>query len=220
MVRKGASSPLGDGKLAALRLLKQAHDDAEEAGQDPKQFAVSRNELASHGASESDLRWLLAHRYADQFEEIPRRGHEQRQFRVVTGLALTDNGCFVLTHGGRIFSEANRLDGPARTQAPAAPAVLAPRERICWVRRRHELLVDGKVAKRFLHKAEVQWSALDKFEAEGWRGSVEIELSGNGERNASQRARELVKDLNTNLDTSLIHFRKDLDGNRIAFDLP
>lgn len=219
MARKRASSPLGEGKLAALKLLKHAFDDAEDVGKESQQFAVSRSDLANHGVSESDLRWLLEHRYAEQLEEITRRGHEGRQFSVVTGLRLSPNGCFVLTYGGKTFIDRHNVDGPAAAKQ-LTPTAKTPRERIRWDRDRHELWVDGQLAKRFLHRARAQWPVLDAFDDNGWRGPIAIDPPGDADRDASQRLRELVAELNTNLDTSLIRFRKDPAGDQITFDLP
>lgn len=137
----------------------------------------------------------------------------------MSGLTLIDKSCFVLTYGGKTFTE-NRLDGVAPARHRGAPTTRLPRERICWDCLRHELRVDGGLVKRFLHKAEAQWTALDTFEADGWRGPIAIDPGGDPSRDPSQRLRELVAELNTNLDTSMIHFRKDPAGNCITFDLP
>lgn len=79
---------------------------------------------------------------------------------------------------------------------------------------------DGRVVKRFKHEAPTQWRVLDEFEADGWKGSIEIAPPGAPTRDTSQRLRELIADLNAALDTSLIHFRNDAGAGGIAFDLP
>jgi hypothetical protein len=220
--------PIGDGKVTALLLLKQAYDDAAETKRSVNQFAVTSDSLLEAGANESDLRWLLAQRLAEQFLEISRDSEAERTFRAVKSLRLAPNACFILTYAGKVFIERRRLDrepptGAKETSSRVARASETARSaarRIAWDGRRHELLVEGKVAKRFLHPAPTQWSALDLFEGDGWKGPIEIFPSGSATRDAAQRLRELVKELNHGLDQSLIKFRRDVSGPLlITFDL-
>lgn len=51
--------PLSEGKVAALIRLKLAYDDAEDADEEPCQFAISKDELIGGGAATSELLWLI-----------------------------------------------------------------------------------------------------------------------------------------------------------------
>lgn len=214
--------PLSEGKIAALRLLKQANDDAEDVGDDPRQFASSKEAFAAVGATESDLLWLVKCRFAEHLQDVTRDTEAQRQFRVLTGARLRDNSCFVLTHLGKVYVERNGF-GPAAEapttstarQQPGQP----PAERICWDRQRHELWVDGILAKRFKHVALTQWDVLDKFQARGWEGVLQLDPAGDHQRQPGQRVREVVAELNKSLERSLIHFRKDCASIGITYDL-
>jgi hypothetical protein len=214
--------PLSDGKIAALKLLKQAHDDAEDAQEEPRQFAATKDELLAAGATASDLLWMIRMRYVEHVLDITRDGESRRQFRGATTPQLGANSCFVLTHLGKVCLETKRRERSATMAKPASRSMPArlPAERISWIKQRHELTVDGKVAKRFKHSAPAQWQALDLFQADGWRGPIEASPTGDPLRDYGQRLRELVKELNQGLDTSLIHFRKDCETDRITFDLP
>lgn len=94
---------LSAGKLAALKLLKEALDDAEDVGSDRWQFAVRKEALLAAGVSVSDLRWLIVSHLAEANNEITRHGHAQRTFRQTPSLALLDGDCFVLTHLGVVY---------------------------------------------------------------------------------------------------------------------
>lgn len=183
---------------------------------------MTKTSLLESGVTESDLHWLVDKRYAEQIVEVTRPGTAKREFRGATAFACSDNACFVLSQGGTVYVEVNGLDGVAqRHSVPARTASgLPPAQRIRWNERRHELWVDGKIAKRFTHAARVQWGALAKFQLDGWKGPIEIDPSGDPQRGRAQRLRELVADLNRGLDVSLIHFRKDCEGLRITYDLP
>ncbi|MGH7139040.1 MAG: hypothetical protein ACREHD_25115 [Pirellulales bacterium] len=218
---------LTNGKIAALRLLKDAYDDAAETNRNVKQFAISGNRLLLAGATESDLRWPLAQRFAEQLLELRREGQHEPSFRAVTGLQLAADGSFVLTYAGKVFAERLETDKPRSSRAGPTPSTLAREEallhapkRIFWNKLRHELWVDDKLAKRYFHAAPVQWPALDKFEEDGWKGPISLDLTNDSDRDQAQRLREIVKELNHGLDQSLIRFRKDSSGsNLICFDL-
>ena len=98
---------LSDGKLAALRLLHQALDDAEGAGQDKWQFAIRKAALLAADATVNDLRWLLSWRWIEHASEVSRPGAAARIFEKLPALALPNDACFVLTHLGRVFIEDN-----------------------------------------------------------------------------------------------------------------
>ncbi len=215
------AASLSSGKIAALKLLKQALEDAEDAGQDVHQFAVTRQSLTDAGATESDLRWLVAQRYVSQLHEITQNGDSRRSFQTVSSLRLAEAACFVLSHGGKIYVALHGVNCvPEPVRLGSSEANSRPADRIRWDRERHELWVDGKLAKRFTRRAQAQWAALDAFQAAEWQAPLELALPGGDQRNPAQRIRELVAELNKNLDKTRIRFRKDCEGNCISYDLP
>ncbi len=213
--------PLSEGKVAALMLLKQALDDAEDVGKEVRQFAISKQQLIAVGAAESDLLWLITQRFVEHLRDVTADGQTQREFRAATAPALRDNSCFVLTHLGKVYIERNGLTSATRSTSGLKRSLpeRTPAKRIRWDTRRHELWVDGRLVKRFARAAPAQWAVLDTFESRGWQSPVEGGAFGSHERDRGQRLRELVAELNKRLERSLIEFRKDCVAQRITFDL-
>lgn len=210
---------LSTGKLVALERLVDAWADASDAKRPVWQFAVKLHRLLTAGATESDLRWLIARRYAEQALEVTRPGDDERGFSAVTALTFAENVCFVISHAGLVFVRQQGIGGSLNCVAETAarsPVAGALR----WDRTSRELWVNGKLAKRFYRTARAQWAVLDEFQARNWQPRAEIEIRGNGHRDAAQRLREVVAHLNNGLDHSLIKFRTDGSGEGVAYDLP
>ncbi|MGH7139960.1 MAG: hypothetical protein ACREHD_29830 [Pirellulales bacterium] len=213
--------PLSEGKVAAVALLKQAYEDAEDAGREARDFAVAKYELLNAGATESDLRWLLAMHYADAFAEVTPPGATKRQFRGLNEASLPESARLIVTYAGMVYAERNEIHACVRRhrEMPTGSPRRPPAERIYWDGRRHELVVDGKVAKRFSRPAPLQWRVFEGWQKGGWKCPLGFAPPGDPQRDPAQRLRELIAELNRGLDRSLIHFRKDCSGNGIIYDL-
>lgn len=205
-----AARKLSTGKIVALELLARASSDAEDAQKPVWQFAVRLQRLLVAGATESDIRWLIAKRYAEQASEVTRPGDNERSFIGTTAMAFGDNAAIVISHAGLVF---------VRQRGIAAGPPGSAR-RIRWDHGCRELQVDGKSAKRFFRVARAQWVVLDSFQASNWQRRVEIECPTNGNRDPTHRLREVVAELNKGLDQSLIRFRMDGSGKGVIYDHP
>jgi len=114
--------PLSEGKIAALKRLKSAYDDAEDIGEPASQLAVRNRELIAGGAAASDLQWLMKLRYVEHLYDVTREGRSRRQFIAATGAPLRDNSCFVLSHSGKVYVERNLERRAAKKRALADAA--------------------------------------------------------------------------------------------------
>src|SRR5262245_41103258 len=86
--------------LPALDLLRRARDAAAQLNVDRWEFAVGLAELLAAGASETDVRWLVAKGYAQHAVERVRPDVGMRTFRRIANFALTARTCLVLTNAG------------------------------------------------------------------------------------------------------------------------
>lgn len=196
--------PLSAGKIVALQRLMQAYADAKDTKKPVWEFAVRLPGLLEAGATETDLRWLVARRYVEQAVEETRGGATERSFRLATALTFGEDTCFVLSEAGGTYVKHHR--------------VLA--DRVRWDSACRELRVGDKVAKRFLRDAPAQRAVLEAFQAANWQRRVDVRLPANGHRDPTHRLREVVAELNKGLDQSLIRFRMDGLGEGVIYDHP
>lgn len=201
---------LSTGKIVALERLARACGDAKDVKKSIWQFAVKLQRLLDLGVSESDLRWLIARRFAEQALEVTRPGDRERSFKGVAAPSFANNSCFVISHAGLVF---HQRYGVAAGSSAGASAIR-------WDAACRELRVDGKLAKRFIRVARAQWAVLNAFQASNWQRLAQIECPTNGHRDPTHRLREIVAELNKGLDQSLIRFRMDGSGNGVIYDLP
>ena len=137
------AAPLIDANLrAGLALLRQAHLYALDAGADLWDFALENDHLYETGLTISDLRWLVAKKFAGHGQEISFYGDPHRSFRLSDGLNFVPTTCFVLTPKGVEFagkalkeptapglSESRRSHPYLKSQPPACnrPSAAGPR---------------------------------------------------------------------------------------------
>lgn len=212
--------PLNPGKRAALIRLARPPAKAGGSTHDAGRFAVPIGELRAAGASDADLRWLIKHHYATPLQETTRHGGSEHSFGEVAAMTFPASTYFVLTYGGRVFVESNRLTGAGvipRGTARRSKKRSAAR-RVSWQATARELRVDGRIAKWFARRAPAQWSVLEACQAARWRPPVVVQLLSPGGRKTNRRLSEILSDLNDGIDRSLIHFRLNGDG-AVTFDL-
>src|SRR5271157_6088775 len=100
------AAPLIDANLrAGLALLRQAHLYALDAGADVWDFALENDHLYETGLTISDLRWLIAKRFAEHGQEMSFYGDPHRSFRPGAGYFFEPTTCVVLTPGGAAFAD-------------------------------------------------------------------------------------------------------------------
>lgn len=205
------------GRLAALRSLAEAWDDAEGDPIQVRQFAITLSGLYHGGANEADVRWLIARRLAEPLVEVTCEGASAREFHEHRGLRFDERSCFVLTYAGKLFIEACAVDHVNGSVSSVNGH--ASVDRVKWDHECHELWVDGKIVKRYQQPAPSQWAILDAFQRAKWPRRVSIQLPTNGGRNHGRRLSEVVADLNRRLKGSPIHFLLDGSGRGVVCDL-
>lgn len=209
--------PLSEGKITALKLLKQALDDAEDAGQNIWQFAIRKANLLRSGATVNDLRWLLSRHLIDQAGELTKRGDDQRSFFKITGLHLPDDACFILSHGGKVYVERNGLEAPVlrdKGDDVASLSRIAPCSSPTpeWRHIEGELCFRGEVVRRRGRKAaRLEETLLAQFAKANWASSIANPFRG---PRARRRARliETVRRLNESLLGCTLRFHARNNG--------
>src|SRR6266567_3243986 len=85
---------------AALTVLLEACESAQELRRPPWDFAVDIRDLRAAGLTSNALRSLLCQGYLEHGIEKPRPGATHRAFRCCANLTLTEQSCFVLSQIG------------------------------------------------------------------------------------------------------------------------
>ena len=89
--------PIDGNARVALGLLSRAYTFAQDAGADVWDFALEIDTLFSAGLTISDLRWLVAKRFAEHAQETSVYGGSHRSFRRGDGFFFDASTCVVLT---------------------------------------------------------------------------------------------------------------------------
>ena len=217
----------------ALWKLFRAYHYAADAGVDDWQFAVEIDELRELGLSNSEFRWLLAHRYAEHAEEITLPNHDRRRFRPPGNHTFRTRSCFVLTEAGlALVAErpaktlCDRIAGhDPQTKLSAADNTSSaeqlnpqPQTPIYDVRQK-ELRIGPRVVKRFRWPAPNQEILLTVFEEEAWPLRIDDPLPQMPEQDPRRRLHDTIKCLNRNQTNRLIRFRGDGSGQGVTWEL-
>jgi hypothetical protein len=111
------------GLLLATTRLVHSYEYSRDLAVDLWQFAVDWGELQALGTTLSDMRWLLARRFAEHALETTNLHDTQREFRPLPPSSFPPRTCFTLTELGhttfRPFAEAVRIFNPVVIAATA-----------------------------------------------------------------------------------------------------
>lgn len=200
---------------AGLSLFCEASEDADEAGRDLWEFAVTAQELFSVGLRGTDLRWLAAHGLVAHAVEQLRRRKGRRCFGPAPDLAITEHSCFILTVPGRRFAEESLVGETDKTRPsdPTARTEARPR----WDASSRELRWQDRLVKQFRTPARSQELILAVFEEEGWASRIDDPLDGRAGRDPHQRLHDAVRRLNGNQREARIRFSRDGTGRGICW---
>jgi hypothetical protein len=102
---EASAPPIDDYFRAGLALLWQAYRYALDAGADVWDFALETDSLYAAKLTISDLRWLVAKRFAEHGLETSFYGELHRSFRPSHGLNYVPTTCFILTPKGAEFAD-------------------------------------------------------------------------------------------------------------------
>jgi len=177
----------------ALAVLLSARDYAKKTGTDVWDFAEELEDLRLAGATNADLRWLLAQGVILHAKEIPSTKSGHRQFCPLGALAMPHRTCFVLTDFGETLGR--RLDDPAATLPRGA--VMGEDVLPRWDKEL-ELWCAEILVKRFRRPAANQEAILEAFQEQGWRNRLDDALPPKPDRDPKQCLHDTINHLNRN----------------------
>lgn len=213
---------------AALMLLTEAHDYAEDTGDNAWNFAVEIETLRAAGCTDNDLRWLVAKAYVEPACEKTKECSRDREFSPCFGWSFNnrvcrDRACFIITEAGLAFAHKiiGRYSGDGDREVSAGEnqdgrgSQLLPR----WDVELRELSVDGQLVKRFNSLAPNQEAILTAFEEDGWPQHIFDPLTVNPQQSqpAKRRLNDAVKGLNRYQKNRLIRFSTDGTGEGVRW---
>jgi hypothetical protein len=209
---------------AALSLLLDALDYAQDLCSNLWDFAVEIGCLRDLQLSKSDLRWLTGAGFVDHALEVTLPGEFQRSFRQHIPLRFCKRTCFVLTPlGAELARKVCGRSGVvvAAKTVPAswpAAAVLFEKALPKWDRDRQELTIGTIIVKRFKVPANNQEIVLAAFEEEHWPTRIDDPLPPHREQPPKRRLQETIKSLNRNRKQPLIRFLGDGTGQGVRWE--
>jgi hypothetical protein len=231
----GSTALIGDISRVALGVLRQAYRYAQDSGADLWDFAVEIDELYQTGLTISDLRWLVARRFAEHGQETSIYGSPRRTFRPAEGLFFEKTTCVILTRLGEAFVS-RFLDAPATSSRPMQADEAAGLARDCpmnhapslsidapikpsWDPSRRELSLGGHVIKRYRVRAQNQEALLTAFEEESWPQHIDDPLPGTRDIDPRIRLHDAINRLNRCQTHHLLRFRGDGTGTGLFWEL-
>lgn len=228
---------------AALELLVEARQFAEDLDRDVWDFALEIETLRSRGLVHSDLRWLVCKGYLEQASEMLPGSGQERRFHHGGVLTFTETSCFVMTDPGMdLLRQMNELDGsdgigaaepvpdleggagrdasggPQLSPSRATSATTSDGVRPCWDRDRQELRVGEHVVKQFKVPAPNQEVLLAVFHEEGWPVRIDDPLPPRADLEPKRRLHDTINSLNRNQKTPLVRFLGDGTGQGVRWE--
>ena len=224
-------------------MLWHAYTCALDAGADLWDLALEIHTLYEAGLTISDLRWLVAKRFAEHGQESSVYGGPNRSFRPGAGYFFEPTTCVVLTPGGAAFAdhflktliassqptlpiETTSLTGgqtaELETEPPAAHNLNGSTRaacKPCWNSMRRELCLGDLVIKRFRVPAQIQQLILSAFEEEAWPEHIDDPLPGSGDINSRTRLHDAIHRLNGHQTNRLLRFKGNGNGTGVRWEL-
>jgi hypothetical protein len=204
----------------ALSLLQSARVSALELRRSAWEFAVEISQLHAAGVTNTDLRWLLCKGYVEHGAERIRAAGSQRSFLRLTGLAIPQTTCFVLTAQGSQLAEKCGCESAACPPAAGAPDPLTPGRtgaRPCWDNKVRRLTWNGSLIKHYRLPATNQEAILNALEEEGWPLQVDDPLPWSNDIDPKARLHDAIKGLNRHQVCRLLVFRGDGTGRGVMW---
>lgn len=209
---------------AALAELLKAYEFAEDAGVDLWQFSIELEQLAQFGLTVSDARWLAAKGFVRHAEENTRSSAAERSFQEKDGLTFASRSVVVLSASGATFARelASDLDveiaeSPNDTDSLETSVLVVAKP--IWIPGQRELMVDGRVVKRFKVPAVNQELILSAFEEEGWPQCIFDPLPQDNTLAPARRMHNAISRLNGKQINVLVRFSGNGHGTGICWEL-
>ena len=234
-------APINQNARVALGLLLQARRLAQNAGTDLWDFALEIDRLFETGLTISDLRWLVAKRFAEHGQELSVYGAPHRSFRRGDGFFFDQTTCVVLTPSGAAFvdhvlrapivpprsvpaieaaliaGESSVLDNGTTGNELQHTTALALKPR--WDFTLRELSLDGLVVKRFRVPAENQEMILGAFQEDDWSECIDDPLPVKGDIDPRTRLHDAINRLNRCQTNPLLCFHGNGSGTGVFWKL-
>lgn len=206
---------------ASLALLSGAYQCAGDLQQDVWDFAVELDCFRAVGGTHSDVRWLIAKGFVEHAFEMTLPGEENRTFRRIGKLMLTDRTCLVLTEAGaefasRVCREMNQSAQPMNHANKTQPGLITPPT---WDPDRHELRWNGHLVKCYRVHAPNQETILAVFEEENWPPRIDDPLPPHPEQNPKRRLHDTINSLNRRQKFPVLHFMGDGSGQGVRWEV-
>ena len=208
---------------AALVLLLEARECAQELARTPWDFAVEIQSLREQGLTSTDFRWLACKGYVGHAQEVTSIGEKARAFQPDAAMSFSDRTCFVLTEEGVNFV-LRGLGQPASQRVPVDEEPTSPPEVNqvelvpTWDHDRQELRMGRIVIKQFKAPAANQEMILAAFQEEGWPPRIDDPLPPNSDQDPKRRLHDTINSLNRNQKHALVRFLGDGSGQGIRWD--
>jgi hypothetical protein len=206
-----------------LEMLLAAYDYAAETQQPVWDCALELEHLFVRGLTAADLRWLGDHGLVEYAVETTPPGGTKRTFRTNGSPQFVPGTCAVLTAAGAGVVRSTSPGGARLRMSGATPsevrgaAAFQPVPR--WDRDRRELLLGGRLVKRFRQRAPVQETILAAFEEEGWPPAVLDPLTPQPGLDPKQRLHSAINALNRAQNSPGVRFRGDGTGQGICWQV-
>jgi hypothetical protein len=205
----------------ALSLLLQAHDYAEELGQDVWDLAVELTVLRAAKLSNSDVRWLVSMGFVEHAVEITGPADRTRQFRRTSLVSVNEATCLVLTRAGLLTAQELCAGEAVPAAEKTACRVVAPDESPPppkWDDQRRQLRVGADLVKEFKLPSPNQETVLMAFEEEGWPPRIDDPLPPLPQLDPRRRLHDTIKALNRKQKSTLLRFMGDGSGEGIRWE--
>ncbi len=206
---------------AAMQMLNNGLQYAQQTSGDRWEFAVEIDELFGLGLTRNDLRWLVRMNYVEHAREVTHERADGRAFCPTGDLTFRKHSCFVLTSLGEVVAgrdcsvRANQGLTPTRSAMPEDSADECLPQ---WDTDRRELRVAKQLVKRFKWHAINQETILVAFQEEGWPHRIDDPLAPKAEQDSKRRLNDTIKCLNRKQQSKLIRFRGDGTGEGVVWE--
>jgi hypothetical protein len=221
---QSASHPLPPRLLAALAVLYESYEYAQDLEASPWDFATEISGLRRLKLTNSDLRWLVGRGYVEHGVEVTLAGDLERSFQHPGRLLFGKKTCFVLARSGAALAQQLAPEGSRqvmngdRACAPPALAIASPSPGPMprWDRDRQELSFGPTVVRRFKIPSLDAETILAALEEAHWPARLDDPLPGDdGPKWRLQRA---IDDLNRHQRPALVCFQVDASGRCVTWE--
>ena len=220
----GSAPHVSQRMRAALALLYEAYEYAQELDRSVWDFAVEIDVLRNTGLSNSDFRWLAYNGFVEHAHEVTLINERQRSFRPNTSPIFGRTTSFVLTEAGEraarhTLSRFSFSGNPATVPATSSSGGWDDGPVPQWDRDRQELRVGGVIVKQFKVPARNQELILATFQEEGWPVRIDDPLPQHPGVDSKRRLHDTVNSLNRSHKTRLMRFMGDGRGLGVRWTL-